>query len=136
MNRLWAALKKESALPQLSSDDESFLAAPILQGYYGNGKLPLEICKENVTRYTDRQENRSNTAKSLGYMKVDPMIALRAEWGSVRLPSARFILVNLPALHHEHHFAHGRNVLHGVAIHCDDVGLHARSDCADFILHV
>jgi len=31
MNRLWAALKKESALPQLSSNDESFLAAPILR---------------------------------------------------------------------------------------------------------
>ena len=45
------------------------------------------------------------------------------------------VLVDFPAFHYEDYAAHGGDVLERIAIQSDDVGLHARSDSADPVLH-
>lgn len=52
------------------------------------------------------------------------------------LAASSLVLVHLAALHHEHHAAHGGDVLKRIAVQGDDVGLQAGSNQTDFILHI
>jgi hypothetical protein len=52
------------------------------------------------------------------------------------LAAGSLVFINSPVLHHEDHTANGGDVLCRIAIHRDNVSLHAGSDGAYFILHV